>query len=431
MGPTLEGVVPEMDRSSQARRTDVDGHLVDNEGGHESGNEHNGHGALAEAGHNDGFAQPHDVDSEGLVAAAEATAALISTEAEPMGRPGKPWDRRAPFWIGMAGAAGVAVTVGLVAVLITISSVLVLIGLAFFIAVGLEPAVSWLVRHRFPRWAAVIAVVVIGFVLVGGFFAIAIPVLITQGSQLVKQLPGYLQTVQDHNSVLGQLNDQFHIQQDLTQALNGASVSTLAGGVLGVGVVVFSAIGSTLVVVVLTLYLLADLPRVRAGLYRLAPDSRRPRVILIGDEIFAKVGAYVLGNLAISVIAGTATLIWLLAFGVPYAFLLALFVALLDLIPVVGSAIGGLGATLVALTVSPLAALLTAAFFVLYRVVEDYLLVPRVIGRVVKVPDLLTVVAVLLGAALLGVIGALVAIPLAAALMLVLREVITPSLDRA
>jgi predicted PurR-regulated permease PerM len=304
--------------------------------------------------------------------------------------------------------------------------------LALFIAVGLEPAVSWLVRHRWPRWAAVTAVVVVGFGLVGGFLALAIPVLIAQGTQLASQLPGYLEALRDHNSVLGQLNERFHLQQDLDQALNGASVSTLAGGVLGVGIVIFSAIGSALVVLVLTIYLLADLPRVRAGLYRLAPNSRRPRVILIGDEIFAKVGAYVLGNLAISVIAGTATLIWLVAFDVPYALLLALFVALLDLIPVVvGSAIGGIGASLVALTVSPLAALLTAGFFVLYRVVEDYLLVPRIIGRVVKVPDLLTVIAVLLGAALLGVIGALVAIPLAAALMLVLREVITPSLDRA
>lgn len=190
-------------------------------------------------------------------------------------------------------------------------------------------------------------------------------------------------------------------------------------------------LGSTLIVVVLTIYLLADLPRVRAGLYRLAPDSRRPRVILIGDEIIAKVGAYVLGNLAISIISGAVTVIWLLTFGVPYALLLGLFVAILDLVPVVGSTIGGIVASLVALTVSPLTALLTAGFYVLYRLVEDYLLVPRIIGRVMKVPALLTVIAVLLGAGLLGIIGALVAIPLAAALLLVLREVITPRLDRA
>ena len=420
-----------MDPSSRARGTDGGSHVGASIDANARGSGNNDHDVQAEAGHNEGFAQPHDVDTEGPVAAAEATAASISTDADPMGHPGKPWNRQAPFWVGMAGAAGVAVTVGLVAVLITISSVLILIGLALFIAVGLEPAVSWLVRHRFPRWAAVTAVVVLGFVLFGGFLALAIPVVITQGTQLVTNLPGYLQAAQDHNSVLGKLNAQFHIQQELTQAFSGASTASLASGVLGVGVVVFSAIGSALIVVVLTIYLLADLPRVRAGLYRLAPESRRPRVILIGDEIFAKVGGYVLGNLVISVIAGTATLIWLLAFGVSYALLVALFVALLDLIPVVGTAIGGVAATLVALTASPLTALLTAGFFVLYRVLEDYLLVPRIIGRVVKVPALLTVVAVLLGAALLGVIGALVAIPLAAALLLVLREVITPSLDRS
>lgn len=385
---------------------------------------------LTEPGHHDGVAQPHNSEVEGPVAEAEMVAAQISTEAAPMGRPGRPWDRQAPFWVGLVGAAGVAVTVGLVEIIVTVSSVLVLIGLALFIAVGLEPAVSWLVRRRFPRWLAVSTVVVAGFALVGGFLALAIPVLVEQVSQLVTQLPGYLQSLQDHNSFLGQLNDRFHVQQTLEQAVTGASVGSLAGGVLGVGLAVFSAIGSTLIVIVLTIYLLADLPRIRAGFYRLAPASRRPRTILIGDEIFSKVGAYVLGNLAISVIAGAATTVWLLIFGVPYALLIGLFVAILDLIPVVGSTIGGIAATLVALVVSLPVALGTAAFFVVYRLVEDYVLVPRIIGRVMKVPALLTVVAVLLGAALLGVIGALVAIPLAAALLLIAREVVIPRLDR-
>ena len=384
----------------------------------------------AELRHHDDVAPPHNGKVKGPMGDAETVAAQISTESEPMGRPGRPWDRRAPFWVGMAGAAGVAVTVGLVEVIVTVSGVLVLIGLAFFIAVGLEPAVAWLVRHQFPRWAAVSTVVMAGFALLGGFLASAIPILVEQVSQLATQLPTYLQSAQDHNSLLGQLNDRFHLQQTLDQILSGGSVTSLAGGVLGVGLAVFSAIGSTLIVIVLTIYLLADLSRVRAGLYRLAPDSRRPRTILIGDEIFAKVGAYVLGNLAISVIAGAATTIWLLVFGVPYALLLGLFVAILDLVPVVGSTIGGAAAALVALVVSLPVALGTAAFFVLYRVVEDYILVPRIIGQVMKVPALLTVVAVLLGAALLGIIGALIAIPLAAALLLVAREVVIPHLDR-
>ncbi|MFC4947518.1 AI-2E family transporter [Pseudonocardia sp. GCM10023141] len=385
-----------------------------------------------DGGHHDLVAQPHD-SSEGPVADAELVAARISTDAAPMGTPGEPLNRRSPFWIGMAATAGVAVTVGVVAAIVTVSSVLVLIGLALFIAVGLEPAVSWLARHRLPRWAAVSVVILATVALIGGFLALAIPVLVEQATQFVNQVPTYLRALQDRNSFLGGLNNQFHIQQSIEDALGqgSGSVTSLAGGVLGAGLAVFSAITSGLVVIVLTIYLLADLPRIRAGLYRLAPASRRPRVILIGDEIFAKVGGYVLGNLLISIIAGGATTIWLLSFGVPYAVLLGLFVALLDLIPVIGSAIAGIVVTLIALTVSLPVGIATAGFFIAYRLVEDYLLTPKIIGGVVKVPALVTVVAVLLGAALLGVIGALVAIPLAAAAMLIIREVMVPRLDQS
>jgi predicted PurR-regulated permease PerM len=123
------------------------------------------------------------------------------------------------------------------------------------------------------------------------------------------------------------------------------------------------------------------------------------------------------------------TLIWLLIFGVPYAALLAIAVAILDLIPVVGSVVGGVLVSLVALTVSLPVCLGTVGFFIGYRLVEDYLLVPRIIGGAVKVPAIVTVVAVILGGALLGVVGALVAIPVAAALLLLLREVLYPRLD--
>ncbi|MFD1045708.1 AI-2E family transporter, partial [Kibdelosporangium lantanae] len=161
----------------------------------------------------------------------------------------------------------------------------------------------------------------------------------------------------------------------------------------------------------------------------LSGDLRR--AILIGDEISAKVGGYVLGNMLISVIAGVLTLVWLLVFNVPYAVLLAITVAVLDLIPVVGSIIGGVLVSLVALTVSVPVCLATAGFVVLYRFAEDYLLVPKIIGSAVKVPALVTVVAVLLGGALLGVVGALVAIPIAAAALLLAEQVLYPRLDRA
>jgi len=364
------------------------------------------------------------------VAAAEAVAARISTADRPMGRPGRPVDRRSPFVVGMVGAAGVVVTIGLVEVVVTARDVLVLIGLAVFIAVGLEPAVSRVAGLGVPRWAAVTAVCLGSLAAVAGFIAAAIPTLVTQASALVAKAPSYLQILTDHNSFVGQLNDRFHLQQTLEQTLNTGGGSIL-GGVLGAGIVVFNALASTLIVVVLTVYFLGAMPRLRAGLYRLIPNSRRPRAILLGDEIATRVGAYVLGNVVVSLIAATLTFAWLLIFGVPYPLLLAILVALLDLIPALGSTMAGVLVCLVALTVSLPVALATAGFFIIYRFVEDYLLVPKIIGGVVKVSALATVVAVLLGGVLFGLVGALVAIPIAAAIQLIVREVALPRLDRA
>ncbi|MEV3965083.1 AI-2E family transporter [Nocardia sp. NPDC050193] len=216
----------------------------------------------------------------------------------------------------------------------------------------------------------------------------------------------------------------------MTQAWNGAG-SSVVGEIATAGEAVFTALTDTVIVTVLTVYFLAGLPRLRAALYRFVPHSRRPRAILLGDEIFAKVGAYVAGNILISVIAGAATFLWLVAFSVPYALLLALFVAVLDLVPVVGSTIAGIAVAAVALTVSVPVCVITVIFFVAFRLAEDYLLVPKIIGRSVKVPALSTLLAVLIGGALLGLVGALVAIPVAAALHLIAQEVLFPRLDKA
>ena len=199
---------------------------------------------------------------------------------------------------------------------------------------------------------------------------------------------------------------------------------------MSAGSAIFGAIAHILIVIVLTVYFLVDMPRIRTNLYRLVPHTRRPRTILIGDEVFAKVGAYVLGNVLISVIAATATFVWLELFDVPYPLLLGIFVGLLDLVPVVGSTIAGVVVAVVALTVSLPVCVATIAFFVAFRLGEDYLLVPRIIGRAVKVPALITVVAVIIGGALLGIVGALVAIPVAAGFQLIVQEVLYPRLDQ-
>jgi predicted PurR-regulated permease PerM len=371
--------------------------------------------------------QPHGTDDE-PIAAAEAAAAGMRTEDNPHGKPGRRFDRSSPFFVGMTAAAGVAVTYGALHVLTAVSGVLLLIGVAFFLALGLEPAVSWFVNHHLPRGFATALVFVIFLAAASAFVAAAIPPLSQQASQLLHQAPHYIQQAQSHSSTLGKINDRFHIQQRITDVMNGSGGSVL-NEIVTAGSAVFAALANVLIVVVLTVYFLVDFAGIRTTLYRLIPRARRPRAILIGDEIFAKVGAYVLGNVAISVIASVATAIWLTVFDVPYALLLAILVGLLDLVPIVGSTIAGVVVAAVALTVSLPVCLGTVAFFIVFRLAEDYVLVPRIIGRVVKVPGLVTVVAVLIGGALLGIVGALVAIPIAAALQLISHEVLFPRLD--
>jgi len=359
------------------------------------------------------------------------TAAVAEAEATVgLGQPGRPLNRRSPFFIGMTAAAGVAVTYGLVEVVIRARSVLVLIGLALFLAAGLDPVVSRLSRRRLPRWAAVLTVVFACAAVLAIFALAAIPPLTSQTAALAHHLPQYLHALRDPHSELGRLNTRYHIQSRLTQLVSSRGAS-IAGGVLGAGEVVLSTATSLIVLAVLTIYFLAGMPQIKLFLYRLAPQSRRTRVILIGDEIFTKVGGYVLGNVLTSVIAGLGTYIWMVIWGIPYPALLGLLVALLDLIPVIGSTIGGLVVLLVAITVSLPVAGFTLLFYVAYRLAEDYLLVPRIMGRTVQVPAAITVVAVLVGATLLGLVGALIAIPAAAAIRLLLQEVTFRRMDSA
>jgi predicted PurR-regulated permease PerM len=376
-----------------------------------------------------GDAPPDSVQE--AVQAAVQEAAELEEDNSVFGAPGRPINRRSPFTVGLYGAAGVGVAYVLARMLVDASGMLVLIGLALFLAIGLDPAVQWLMRMRLPRWAAVVVVAVVTVGSVGGFLAAAIPPLVAQTTQFAHELPGYAAQLRDHSTTLGRLDARFHLQDRINNAVSSLSAGDVFGGLLGAGKVVLSATASTLTVLVLTVYLLADLPRIRRLIYRLIPASRRPRAILLGDEMFTRVGGFVLGNLLTSLIAGAGTFLWLVIFGVPYPILLALAVAILDLVPVVGSTIGGVLVSLVALTVSVPIALATLTFYVVYRLAEDYIIVPKVIGRTVQVSATVTILAVLIGGAVLGFVGALIAIPVAAAIGILLREVAFPRLDRS
>ena len=367
---------------------------------------------------------------EDRIAEAMEEAAEVAERTGGLGKPGRPVNRRSPFMIGLTAAFGVAVAYGLIELILKSRSVLILVFLAFFIASGLDPIVGWLVRHRVPRWAAVLIVIVGALAVIGGFLASAIPPLASEATSLAHQIPHYLKDLQDKNSQLGKLNTKYQIQDRLTKLLTSGSGS-LVGGVLGAGALVIGTVSEILAIGVLSIYFLAGLPQIKLFTYRLIPHSRRPRAILIGDEIFAKVGGYMLGSFITAVIAGVGTFVWLFAWGVPYPLLLATFVAILDLIPVIGSTVGGVVVSLVALTVSLPVALATLGFYIFYRLAEDYLIVPRIQGRTVELPALASLIAVLIGGVLLGIVGVLVAIPVAAAIRLLLQEVAFPRLDKS
>ncbi|WP_232792338.1 AI-2E family transporter [Actinacidiphila yeochonensis] len=320
----------------------------------------------------------------------------------------------------------------LVRTVLRIGELLTLLTLSVFIAVSLEPVVAWLCRLGLRRGWAVLAVAGgLGGVL-AGFVALVIPPVSAAVAALTADVPRWRQQLRDHHSALGRLEDHYHVIEHLRERFgSGGGAAEVAGGVLGAGQVVLSALASVGVTVTVTLYVMAALPTVKRFGYRFVPGSRRPRAEAVCEEILSRVGRYMLGNVATSVVAGAATFAWCEVWNVPYPAALGFFVALMDMVPVVGSTVGGVAVSLVALAVSLPTALATAAFYVGFRLAEDYLIMPRAMRFAVHVHPVVTVVAVLAGGSLLGVVGGLVAIPAAVALGIVLDEYVFPRTDAA
>jgi len=256
-----------------------------------------------------------------------------------------------------------------------------------------------------------------------------VPPLVTQTNALIDNLPQYIDNLR-RSDALTQLNDQYQILDRIKTAATAQNITNALGGVWGGAQVVFNAIFNVLTVLVLTIYFMAAFERIKRGAYRLVPETRRERVSLLTDEILTKVGAYMVGALAIAVLAGTSTWVLVMVLGLAYPFALAVVVAVLDLIPQIGATLGAVVVSLVGLADSLTAGIVCAVFFVIYQQVENYLIYPNVMRRSVKVSDVAALVAALLGAALFGVIGALAAIPMVAAVQLIGREVVLPAAER-
>ena len=350
----------------------------------------------------------------------------------PYGRLGRPLSQRSPFRLGFSAALGVALAYGLVKALIAVSSVLVLLLTAAFLAIGLAPLVDRLETRGVKRGRSV-GIVLLGVLLffVGFGFAV-VPPIVEQTQALVEQAPNYVAQLQD-NQRIADLDARFGLLDNAEKALRDPTRlgTAAAGGVLGVGRVVLSGLFNILTLLILTLYFLSSLPAIKANAYRLVPRSRRARVVLLSDEILSRVGGYVGGAVTIAGIAAVLTFLLLLVLGVDSPVALALLVFLTGLIPLIGATIGAVVITIVALFTSIQAGIIVAVYYLIYQQVENYLLYPRIMKRSVDVSPAATVVAVLIGGSLLGVLGALLAIPIAAAVQLVLAEVVGPRQDLA
>jgi len=262
------------------------------------------------------------------------------------------------------------------------------------------------------------------------FVVALVPVISDQVTTISERAPEWFADIQQ-NPTIERLDQQYGIIERAEGMLEGGKwANTVFGGVLGVGLAVLSAIANTFVVVVLTLYFLASLPGIKRFAYRFAPSSRRERVTYLGDQILANVGGYVSGAFLVALAAGISSLIFLFAVGLgEYAVALAVVVAVLDVIPMIVATLGAIVVTAIAFATDPKIGLAALVFYVIYQQVENYFIYPRVMARSVDIPGALIVIAALVGAALMGVIGALLAIPTAAAMQLILKEVLLPRQD--
>lgn len=332
--------------------------------------------------------------------------------------------RHSPFNIGFFGAFGVLLALFIVQQLQSISSVLVLLVLAMFLAVGLNPVVEWFMRRGMRRGISVALVLAVVIGVLTLFVGAVAPVISEQIALITRNAPAWFNELQS-NTYVEQLDDRFDVI-DKAQAYvtDGAFTQQVFGGAVGVGLAVLSALANTFIVLVLTIYFLASLPSIKHAGYSLAPASRRPRVSELGDRIIRSTGAYVSGAFVVALCAGISTLVftWVVGLG-DYSLALSFIVGLLSLIPVLGAVVSGVIMTLLALTISPTVALVAAIYYVAYQQLESYVISPRIMKRAVDIPGAITVIAALVGGSLLGVIGALLAVPVAAALLLLHREV--------
>lgn len=342
-----------------------------------------------------------------------------------------------PFRVALVATLGVGLGVLLIQSVQSLSTILLYVGTALFISLGLDPLVSWLERRRLPRWAAVLITLILVLGLFAGIVWIILPTLIQQISQLVTQITRLVNRGTWQTDIRASLDQMFpglaidDIFANINQWLLD-NITTISEGVLGATVGVVSGLFGAFIVIILTIYLTASTPSLKSAVYQLVPASKRESFIVLADQITDSVGYYVMGQVTLGIINGVLSAIFLSIIDAPFPAVLAVVAFLGSLIPLVGTISAS---TIIVLTClvpglgSPSTALIAAIYYLIYMQIEAYVVSPRVMSRAVSVPGGVVVVAALAGGALLGLLGALIAIPVAASVLIIYRQVVIPRMN--
>lgn len=350
------------------------------------------------------------------------------------GKAGAPIDRGHPFYFGFIATTGALTAFVLMRALASASQVFVLILVSLFLAIGLNPAVEAIRRRGTSRTTAVAIIFVAVLALVGVFIALVIPPLVRQTTYLIEIAPTLLQDLKA-NPQIASFNEQYAIIDTLQKKLesvtsDGTLIFTAFGGVIGVGRTVLSGTFTALTILVLTLYFITSLKEATAIGLKLVPASRRPRVALLVDAIIARVGAFVGSQILIAAMASVFVTILSLILGLPSPISIGIIVFVCALIPLIGHFLGSGIVTLIAATQSVVIGVVAFVAYVVYVQIENYVVTPRIMKRSLNLPGAVTIIAALIGTSLLGLVGGLLAVPVAASIILIMEEVVFPRAEQ-
>lgn len=339
-----------------------------------------------------------------------------------------------PFVFGFLLTLGGLTAIVLGMALSNLSTVLIYIALALFAALGLDPAVRFLERRGLPRPWAVISVILGMLVVLGLVIWAIVPVVVTQVASFVKDVPGIVkdfQTSDLYATLQAQFGAQFEslIGDIQTFLSDPANIAAIGGGALQVGQSIANGISGIVIVLVLIIYFIASLPAMKQAMLRLAPARDRANTEIITDQITDSVGGYVVGMVTLAFVNAILVLIVYSVLGLPFPLLLAVVAFMITLIPLVGSLLFWVIGTGIAVFVDPVSAIIFAAIYLVYMQVEAYVLTPRVMNRAVSIPGSLVVIGALVGGTLLGLLGALVAVPVTASILIIINKVWIPHQD--